>query len=132
MESGYGLITAMHQINEYSVELELIDVGYTAFCRTMKRLDPVIRKIRRSKQGKRDPNSPWAKARLIWVTQLLVGLGKNNFDPAAQENEQLQLTNTPPYFVRLPPLSLTKSSSLMNVIKKRNRTDRSHIILIIT
>jgi hypothetical protein len=106
MESGYGLITAMHQINEHRLELDLLDVGYTTVRRTMKRLDPVIRKIRRRKQGKRDPNSPWDKARLRWVTQLVVRLGKHNLDPAAQENEHIQLTNTTPYFDRFPPLSL--------------------------
>jgi hypothetical protein len=70
MENGYGLVTAMHKINEYHLELDLLDVGYTTVRRTMNRLDPVIRKIRRRKQGKRDPNSPWDKARLRWVTQL--------------------------------------------------------------
>jgi hypothetical protein len=106
MESGYGLVTDMHQINEYRLELDLLDVGYTTVRRTMNRLDPVIRKIRRRKQGKRDPNSPWTKARLRWVTQLLVRLGKHKFDAEAQENKHLQLTNTPPYFDRLPRLSL--------------------------
>jgi hypothetical protein len=72
----------------------------------MNSIDPAIRKIRRRKQGKRDTNSPWAKARLRWVTQLLVRLGKHKFDAAAQDNTHLQLTNTPPYFDRLPPLSL--------------------------
>jgi hypothetical protein len=96
MESGYGLVTTMHQTNEYRLELDLLDVGYTAVRRTMKRLDPVIRNIRRRKQGKKDLNSPWAKARLMWVMQLLVRLGKHNFDPAAQENKHLQPTNTPP------------------------------------
>jgi hypothetical protein len=106
MESGYGLVTAMHQINEYRVELDLYDVGYTTVRRSMKHLDPDIRKIRRRKQGKRDPNSPWAKARLRWLTQLLVRLGKHNFDPAAKEKDHLKLTNTPPYFDQFPPLSL--------------------------
>jgi hypothetical protein len=106
MESGYGLVTTIHQINDYRVELDLLDVGYTTVCRTMKRLDPVIRKIRRRRQGKRDPISPWAKAILRWVTQLLVRIGTHNFYPAAQENEHLQLTKTSPYFDRLLPLSL--------------------------
>jgi hypothetical protein len=106
MESGYGLVTTMHQINEYRVELDLPYVGYTTVCLTMKRPDPVIRKIRRKKRGERNPNYPWAKAILKWVTQLLVRLGKHSFDPEAQENEHPQLTNTPPYFDRLPPLSL--------------------------
>jgi hypothetical protein len=53
-----------HQINEYRLELDMVDVGYTTVHHTMKRLEPAIRKIRIMKQGKRYPNSPWAKARL--------------------------------------------------------------------
>jgi hypothetical protein len=106
MESEYGLVTATHQIKEYRLELDLVDVGYTTARRTMKRLHPVIRKIRIRKQSKINPNSPWTKARLRWVTQLLVRLGKHTFDPALQENEHLELTNTPAYLDHFPLLSL--------------------------
>jgi hypothetical protein len=108
MEKGYGLVTAMHQINEYRQEIDLTEVGYTTVRRTMNRLGPVIRRIRRRKQGNRDPKSPWAKARLRWVTQLLVRLGRHEFDAKKNENANLELTSTPRYFdsATLPPLSL--------------------------
>jgi hypothetical protein len=80
------------------VEQDLIDVGYTTIHHMMKHFDPVIIKIRRRKQGKRDQNARWAKMRLGWVMQLLARLGKHTFAPAAQENEHLELTNTPAYF----------------------------------
>jgi hypothetical protein len=107
MEQGYGLVTAMYQINEYREEEGLPDVGLSTVRRTMKRLGPVLRKVRRRKQGNRDPNSPWAKARQRWVTQLLVRLGKYEFDSEAPENKHLGLTRTPSYFDPeiLPPLS---------------------------
>jgi hypothetical protein len=74
----------------------------------MNRLGYVIRKVKRRKQGNINPDSPWAKARLRWVTQLLVRLGKHKFCPAARENEYLKLTVTPKYFDNgeLEPLSV--------------------------
>jgi hypothetical protein len=74
----------------------------------MKRLGAIIRKVRRRKQGNRDPNDRWAKARQGWVTQLLFRLGKHTFENTAKENEYLQLTGTPWYFdpEHMTPLSL--------------------------
>jgi hypothetical protein len=45
MEKGYGLVTTMHQINEYRQEIDLKEVGYTTVRRTMNHLGPVIRRI---------------------------------------------------------------------------------------
>jgi hypothetical protein len=80
MEQGYGLVTAMYQINKYREEESLPGVRLSTVRRTMKRLGPVLGKVRRRKQWNRDPNSPWAKARQRWVTQLLVRLGTHEFD----------------------------------------------------
>jgi hypothetical protein len=68
VEKGYGLVTVMHQINEYREEEHLPDVGLSTTCRTMNRLRPVIIRVKRRKQGNRNPDSPWAKARLRCVT----------------------------------------------------------------
>jgi hypothetical protein len=64
--------------------------------------------VKRRKQGNRNPDSPWAKARLRWVTSLLVRLGKHVFNNTAKENELLCHTEPPTYFntVLLPPLSV--------------------------
>jgi transposase len=77
MEQGYGLVTAMHQINEYREEEIMPEIGLTTVHRTMNRLGPVLRKVKRRKQGNKDPTSPWAKARLRWATQVLVRLGEH-------------------------------------------------------
>jgi hypothetical protein len=68
----------------------------------------VTRKVKRIKQGNRNPNSPWEKARLRWVTQLLVRLGNHKLCLAARINQYLELTDTPKYFDddQLEPLSV--------------------------
>jgi hypothetical protein len=108
MEQGYGLVTAMFQINEYREEKSLPNVGLSTVRRTMNHLGPVIRRIKRRKQGNRDPTSPLARARQRWVTQLLVRLGEHTFDCRAADNEHLELTDTPSFFNPnvLPPLIL--------------------------
>jgi hypothetical protein len=107
-EKGYGLVTVIHQINEYREEEHLPDVRFSTVCRTMNRLRPVIRRVKRRKQGYRIHGSPWEKARLRWVTQLLARLGEHVFDHTSKENEYLSLTKTPTYFNTelLPPLSV--------------------------
>jgi hypothetical protein len=121
MEKGYSLVTAMHQINEYLQEINLTEAGYTTTRRTMKGPGPVMRRIRRRKQGNRDPKSPWAKARLRWVTQLLVRLGNHEFDATKTENTNLELTSTPGYFdsATLPPMSLHQIVFFDECHKKR-------------
>jgi hypothetical protein len=108
VEKGYELVRATRQINEYLEEQGILKVGLSTTHRTLNRLGPVIRNFKRRKQVNRNPDSPWAKARLRWVTQLLVRLGKHKFCPAAQENEYLELTVTPKYFDNgeLEPLSV--------------------------
>jgi hypothetical protein len=49
MEQGYGLVTAMYKINEYREDESLPDVGLSTVRRTMNRLGPVLREIRRIK-----------------------------------------------------------------------------------
>jgi hypothetical protein len=80
MEKGYGLVTAMFQINEYREEESLPNVGVSTVRCTVNRFGPVIRIIERRKQGNRDPTSPWARARQRWVAQLMVRLGEHILD----------------------------------------------------
>jgi hypothetical protein len=108
MEQGYRLVTEMFKINEYREEESLPNVGLSTVRRTMNHLGPVIRRIKRRKQGNRDPTSPWARSRQRWVTQLLVRFGEHAFDCRAAENEHLGITEMPSCFDPnvLPPLSL--------------------------
>jgi hypothetical protein len=110
MEQGYGLVTAMHQIHEYREEEDIPEIGLTTVHRTMNHIDPVLRKVKRRKQSNKDPTSPWTKARLRWVTQVLVRLGEHEFDYTVNENQHLELTNTPVFFDRtkMPPLSINQ------------------------
>jgi hypothetical protein len=120
MEQGYGLVTAMHQINEYREEEIMPEIGLTTVRRTMNRLGPVLRKVKRRKQGNKEPTSPWAKARLRWATQVLVRLGEQEFDCTANENNYLALTNTPAFFdrVKMPPLRVNQLVFFMSVIRR--------------
>jgi hypothetical protein len=83
------------------------EIGLTTVRRTMNRLGPVLRKVKRRNQGNKDPTSPWAKARLRWATQVLVRLGEHEFDCTATENQHLALTNTPAFFDRAKMLPLS-------------------------
>jgi hypothetical protein len=56
VEKGYGLVTATRQINEYREEQGIPEVGISTIRRTMNRLGPVIRKVKRRKQGNRNPD----------------------------------------------------------------------------
>jgi hypothetical protein len=57
IEKGYGLVTATHQINKYHEEQGIPEVGLSTTRITMNRLGPVIRKVKRRKQGNRNPDS---------------------------------------------------------------------------
>jgi hypothetical protein len=120
VEKEYGLVTAAHQINEYREEQAIHEFGLSITRRTMNRLGPVIGKVKRRKQGNRNPDSPWAKARLRWVLQLLFRLGKHKLCPAARGNEYLELTVTPKYFDNgeLEPLSVYQNAFFDKCHKK--------------
>jgi hypothetical protein len=64
METGLGLFTSMHKINKYWDEYNLPYLGLSIIRRKMIRLKPIIRRVKRRKQGNRDPNFPWVKASL--------------------------------------------------------------------
>jgi hypothetical protein len=68
----------------------------------------VIRRVKRRRKGSMNPDLSWAKARMRWVTQLLVRLDKHVFNHTAKENEFLCLTENPTYSntEMLQPLSV--------------------------
>jgi hypothetical protein len=99
---------ALLLLNEYRTTKGRDPVGLSAVRNTVKRLRHVIRGVRKRKQGNKDKNSPWVKARLGWVTQILVRMQKHVFMPEEDCNKCLALTATPEYFdaAKLPKLSL--------------------------
>lgn len=76
MESGLGLTQTTRLVNVYRREEGLLDVGRSAVHSAYLRLEPVVTQILDAKQGSYDVHSAWAKARLMFVLQLLVRLGQ--------------------------------------------------------
>jgi hypothetical protein len=95
VEKGKGAAMALLLLNEYRSTEGRDPVGLSAVRNTVKRLRPVIRSVRKRKQGNKDKNSPWAKARLGWVTHILVRMQKHVFMPEEDCNKFLELTATP-------------------------------------
>ena len=75
MEGGFGLRHTQELVNEHRRDNHLTVVGLTTIWTAYLRLDPVITPIRKRKQGTTEVDSPWAKARLEFVTQILVRFG---------------------------------------------------------
>ena len=75
MERGLGLTQTTNLINLHRQESGLEEVGRSAVYSAHLRLDPVETPISDAKQGTFDEESPWAKARLMWVLQLLIRFG---------------------------------------------------------
>lgn len=76
MEAGLGLTQTTKLVNVYRQEEGLADVGRSAVHSAYLRLEPVVTQILDAKQGSYDKHSTWAKARLMFVLQLLVRLGR--------------------------------------------------------
>ncbi|CAJ1968651.1 unnamed protein product [Cylindrotheca closterium] len=68
-----------HATNDCDSPLVLYSVSSVYTC--IKSLKPKVSKIKLRSQGRVDENSPWAKARLGWATQLLIKLGLLEEDP---------------------------------------------------
>jgi hypothetical protein len=75
MESGYGLRLTRELLNEHRRQNDLEVVGLTTVWMAYLRLKPIVTPIKKRKQGSNDPNSPWAKARLEYVSQILGRFG---------------------------------------------------------
>ena len=77
MEDGLGIrqqTTA--RVNALRTARGDMHVGCSCVYATYMKLQPDIKPIKAIKQGSNDPTSPWAKARLGWVVQLLIRLGQ--------------------------------------------------------
>lgn len=79
-----GLRMTTNMVNEFcrtqNVPSFTMGPVHTAF----KKLKPKVCKIKQRPQGSTDKDAPWSKARLNWVTQLLIRFGKleSQVDPA--------------------------------------------------
>jgi hypothetical protein len=79
IESGCGFRQATRLVNEHRKQLDpppgLLEVVVSAVYGAHLRLEPVVTAILDRKQGSFDKTSGWAKARLMFVLQLLIRFG---------------------------------------------------------
>jgi hypothetical protein len=95
-EDGFSIKATTQIVNMYLLDKNIPFVTCSAVYGLIKRLNPKISAVEKAKQGSSDPNSNWAKARVCWISQLLVRFGI------------LRPPNPPPYLdhTKMPPLSL--------------------------
>src|SRR5947209_7983645 len=69
MEQGLGLRQTTTLVNEYCIAIDKSHIGVSTVYSTYLQLNPVVTPISAVKQGNTNPDLPWAKACLGWVTQ---------------------------------------------------------------
>ena len=119
MEQGMGLTQTMHMVNvnrgtriDVETGLPPPDLGRSAVYYTYLAMQPFITTILKSKQGSTDPESAWAIARYVWVTQLGLRLGIIKLAELPEEQRGL------PWFTNLPPLETTQMAHWDETHKK--------------
>jgi hypothetical protein len=121
VEKGKGTRMALLLMSKCREIKQLGSVGLTGVPLTIKRLHYVLRKVRKRNQYNQDPSCPWARARLGWVTQLMMRLGKYEFKHDEECNKHITRTSTPEWFDRskLQPISIHKLPFWDNVHKQQ-------------
>ena len=76
IESGLSIRKTWHNVNWHRRENELEMLSESCVVEAIRRMKPVVKKIKKRKMGSTDPNSDWAIAQKNWCTQLLVRLGE--------------------------------------------------------
>ncbi len=72
MEGGFGLRSTRDLVKEHQRDIDLTVVGLTTVWNAYLSLQPVISPKQQRKQGTTEVTSPWAKARMEFVTQILI------------------------------------------------------------
>eukprot|EP00797_Seminavis_robusta_P022966 Sro371_g128620.1 n/a (448) ;mRNA; f:56434-58025 len=75
LEDGFSLMQATRQVNHHLKETEQPLVSFSSVWHLSKRLKPLVKPIKRLKQGSTDKESAWAQARYNWSIQLILRLG---------------------------------------------------------
>lgn len=76
LESGLSVEKTKEILNNHLLELGKDGHTKSAIQSLMLRLNPKIERITKRKQGSKDPNNPWSRARLLWSKQLLIRFGE--------------------------------------------------------
>ena len=72
LESGQSQRQALEIVNIHRTENQQPKVSKSIVQRIVNEMEPEICTIVRKKQGSKDPNSKWSRARMNWVTHLIV------------------------------------------------------------
>ena len=95
-ERGLSYSETTILINRWCYSNRRDDITRSAVYTCEQRMVRSVTKVGRRPQGKRDPDSKWAKCPYRWVTQLLIRLGYHDADP----------TNVPKGAVKLDELQM--------------------------
>jgi hypothetical protein len=76
LESGFSLSLTQWSINQHRKEAQKPSLTLSPIRHLMKRMKPVVGKVKKQAQGSTDPTSRWARARLGFNTQVLIRFGK--------------------------------------------------------
>eukprot|EP00536_Pseudo-nitzschia_multiseries_P013397 jgi/Psemu1/35149/gm1.35149_g len=82
IESGNSVRMSTVIVNKYRKKLELPSFTYSAVRGCMLRLNPLIKTVKRGKQGSKTKEDAWCRASFRWFAQLLLRFGKIDFSHA--------------------------------------------------
>ena len=101
LEDGMTTREVTASLNAFLLSKSQETVGRSAVMSALVRLAPAQRQDFTCKQGDDDPDSTWAKVRLLWVCQLLVRVGAWTPEQATRHHQLLAddaKCDVPPYF----------------------------------
>ena len=75
IEAGLSVSKTLVFLNEHLVGEGREPATISSIVSVISRLKPQVVKVQKQKQGSKDPNSDWAKARFLFTKQLLIRLG---------------------------------------------------------
>jgi hypothetical protein len=76
LEDGMSLRMTTNMVNEFCRVQNYPSFTMGPIQTVFRQLKPKVCRIKKRPQGSTDKNAPWSKARLNWVTQLLIRFGK--------------------------------------------------------
>ena len=75
LENGFSYSHATEMVNISCAKQGLQHLGILSVHDCAQIMNPIRTAIGKSKQGSSDPESPWTKSRLQWITQYAIRLG---------------------------------------------------------
>eukprot|EP00536_Pseudo-nitzschia_multiseries_P003424 jgi/Psemu1/7750/gm1.7750_g len=115
IESGNSVRMSTVIVNKYRKKLELPSFTCSAVRGCMLRLNPLIKTVKRGKQGSKTKEDVWCRASFRWFAQLLLWFGKIDFSHAIFPKllGEAYVENQPPPCYDVALLSLLKLSRIV-------------------